>query len=68
MALCHRVNFLSNPGINKNGFDKAKIIFFTVDGDSVNHPRRWMRMEKCDPDTFSFPEDTEAEGDTESEE
>ncbi len=43
---------------------KTKIIFITVDGDSVNHPRRWMRMEKCDPDTFSIPEeDEEAEFD-----
>lgn len=47
---------------------KAKIIFWTVDGDSVDLPRRWMRMEKCDPDTFSFPEDTESEENTESEE
>lgn len=36
---------------------KAKITYFTVDGDSVNHPRRWMRMERCDPDTFKFPEE-----------
>jgi hypothetical protein len=33
---------------------RAKIVFFTVDGDSVNHPRRWMRMEQCNPDTFQF--------------
>ena len=34
---------------------KAKITFFTVDGDSVNHPRRWLRMSKCDdPEKFDF--------------
>lgn len=38
---------------------RAKIIFFTVDGDSVNHPNRWMRMERCDPESFSFPDDEE---------
>ncbi len=36
---------------------KAKIFFFTVDGDSVNHPHRWMRMERCDPKSYSFPEE-----------
>jgi hypothetical protein len=36
---------------------RAKIIFFTVDGDSVNHPNRWMRMERCDPESFKFPDD-----------
>jgi hypothetical protein len=36
---------------------RAKIIFFTVDGDSVNHPHRWMRMERCDPESYSFPEE-----------
>lgn len=44
---------------------RAKIIFFTVDGDSVNHPRRWMRMEKCDPKTYVFPEDSTSESDEE---
>ncbi len=38
---------------------RTKIKFFTVDGDSVNHPRRWLRMERCDPKTFSFPEEEE---------
>lgn len=33
---------------------KAKITFFTVDGDSVDHPERWLRMEKCNPDDFDF--------------
>lgn len=33
---------------------KAKITFFTVDGDSVDHPDRWLRMEKCNPDKFDF--------------
>lgn len=33
---------------------KAKITFFTVDGDSVDHPDRWLRMEKCNPDEFDF--------------
>jgi hypothetical protein len=28
---------------------RAKILYFTVDGDSVNHPRRWLRMRRCDP-------------------
>ncbi|MGD9202566.1 MAG: hypothetical protein PVI26_13470, partial [Chitinispirillia bacterium] len=32
---------------------RAKFMFFTVDGDSVDHPRRWMRMEQCNPDTLS---------------
>lgn len=33
---------------------KAKVTFFTVDGDSVDHPVRWLRMSKCDPDEFDF--------------
>jgi hypothetical protein len=33
---------------------KAKITFFTVDGDSVDHPKRWLRMSKCDPESFDF--------------
>jgi len=37
---------------------RAKIAFITVDGDSVNHRRRWMKMEKCDPKKYIFPEDT----------
>jgi len=47
---------------------KAKIIFLTVDGDSVNHPRRWMRMERCNPDTYVFPEDSSSESGEDSEE
>lgn len=40
---------------------KAKITFFTVDGDSVDHPKRWLRMSKCDdPENFDF-EAAEAE-------
>lgn len=38
---------------------RAKIAYITVDGDSVNHPRRWMKMEKCDPEKYAFPEETE---------
>ena len=37
---------------------RAKITFITVDGDSVNHRRRWMKMERCDPKKYVFPEDT----------
>ncbi len=40
---------------------RAKIVFFTVDGDSVNHPNRWMRMERCNPEAYTFPEE-EGEG------
>ena len=48
---------------------RAKIIFFTVDGDSVNHPNRWMRMERCDPESYTFPEGEEEENkDAEKEE
>ncbi len=47
---------------------KAKIIFLTVDGDSVNHPRRWMRMERCNPETYVFPEDSSSESGEDSEE
>lgn len=36
---------------------KAKITFFTVDGDSVDHPERWLRMEKCNPEDFDFEAD-----------
>ena len=38
---------------------RVKIAYITVDGDSVNHPRRWMKMEKCDPEKYIFPEETE---------
>ena len=38
---------------------RAKIAYITVDGDSVNHPRRWMKMEKCDPEKYVFPEEVE---------
>lgn len=40
---------------------KAKFLFFIIDGDSVDHPRRWMRMERCNPDTFSTPEEETGE-------
>lgn len=43
-----------------NSSIRAKIAFLIVDGDSVNHPRRWMRMERCNPDTMTV-EDTESE-------
>lgn len=46
---------------------RAKIAYITVDGDSVNHPRRWMRMEKCNPEKFVFPEDTEEDEEPEPE-
>jgi hypothetical protein len=46
---------------------RAKIAYITVDGDSVNHPRRWMRMEKCDPEKFVFPEETEEDKEPEPE-
>jgi hypothetical protein len=52
---------------NKNTL-RAKIIFLTVDGDSVNHPRRWMRMEKCNPETYQFSDDTTSESGEDSEE
>ncbi len=47
---------------------RAKIVFLTVDGDSVNHPRRWMRMEKCNPDTYEFSDDTSSWAGEDSEE
>jgi hypothetical protein len=40
---------------------KAKILFFTVNGDSVNHPRRWLRMRRCDPAKGIIPQDDEEE-------
>ena len=40
----------------KNASLRAKFMFFTIDGDSVDHPRRWMRMEQCNPDTLSEEE------------
>lgn len=46
---------------------RAKIEYITVDGDSVNHRRRWMRMEKCDPEKFVFPEETEEDKEPEPE-
>jgi hypothetical protein len=36
---------------------KALPIYFTVDGDSVNHPTYWMKMSRCDPSTV-LPVDT----------
>lgn len=33
---------------------RAKILYFTVDGDSVNHPRRWLRMRRCDPENVDL--------------
>ena len=26
---------------------RARIMYFTVNGDSVNHPQQWMRMARC---------------------
>ncbi len=46
---------------------RAKILFFTVDGDSVNHPQRWMRMSKCDPEKGILPEEDEPEEGSEGE-
>ncbi len=40
---------------------KAKFLFFVINGDSVNYPRRWLRMERCDPDTFSFRDEDSTE-------
>ncbi len=51
-----------------NSSIRAKIIFFTVDGDSVSHPRRWMRMERCNPDTLSAEEDEDKKKDKEEKE
>lgn len=45
----------------KRGSLRAKIIFFTIDGDSVDHPNRWMRMERCNPDTLSVPQEDNEE-------
>jgi hypothetical protein len=35
---------------------RAKILYFTVNGDSVNHPHRWLRMKRYDPDKGIIPE------------
>jgi hypothetical protein len=35
---------------------RAKITYFTIDGDSVNHPRRWLRMRRCDPASMDLEE------------
>jgi hypothetical protein len=43
---------------------RARIIFFTVNGDSVNHPKRWMRMKRCDPEKGIIPKFEDEEGDT----
>ena len=40
---------------------RAKFLFFTVDGDSVDHPKRWMRMEQCNPDTLSAEDTSDKE-------
>lgn len=42
---------------------RARITFFTVNGDSVNHPKRWLRMKRCDPEKGIIPkfEDEEEE-------
>jgi hypothetical protein len=45
---------------------RARILFFTVDGDSVNHPRRWLHMVRCDPAKGIVPDD-EPEGELEEE-
>jgi hypothetical protein len=34
---------------------RARILFFTVNGDSVNHPVRWLQMKRCDPSKGIFP-------------
>ena len=33
---------------------RAKITFFTIDGEGVDYPKRWMRMQSCNPETFDF--------------
>jgi hypothetical protein len=33
---------------------KAKIISMVVDGDSADHPTRWLLMQRCNPCTFVF--------------
>ena len=51
--------------IREDSTIKAKILFFTVNGDSVNHPRRWLRMKRCDPEKGIIPEDDEEEEEAE---
>lgn len=42
---------------------RAKIMFFKVNGDSVNHPRQWLRMSKCESARTgaAAPDDTAGE-------
>lgn len=47
---------------------RAKILYVSVNGDSINHPRRWLRMRLCDPDNFDFNDTTEVYDDEEAEE
>ncbi|MBD3391512.1 MAG: hypothetical protein GF418_05645 [Chitinivibrionales bacterium] len=47
---------------------RAKILFFTVDGDSVNHPHRWLRMQRCDPEKGIPPGEDDEEEDGEEDE
>ena len=47
---------------------RAKILFFAVNGDSVNHPRRWLRMKRCDPEKGILPDDEDEEEDEEEDE
>jgi hypothetical protein len=43
---------------------RAKIDFFTVNGDSVNHPKQWLRMKRCNPGKGIIPKFEKEEGDT----
>jgi|GEM_PF-3180873 len=47
---------------------RAKITFFTINGDSVNHPRRWLRMKRCDPARGVIPQFDDEENEKESDE
>lgn len=47
---------------------RAKILYITINEDSVNHPHRWLRMRKCDPETYDPDNELEDELDEEAEE
>ncbi len=38
---------------------RARIMFFKVNGDSVNHPRQWLRMSRCQPELHKADSDSE---------
>jgi hypothetical protein len=70
-ATLHKEDLVLEMGyryrVREDASVRARILFFTVNGDSVNHPLRWMRMKRCDPAKGIMPQFEEEDEEEEEE-